>query len=103
MAEIKTLRGGKVATSELDGQAFGERLNPVVLREAVLMYESNRRVGTASTKTRSEVSGSTKKMYKQKHTGRARHGDKKATSSVAAASPTGPSPATGRTPCRGRP
>lgn len=80
MAEIKSLRGGKVGKAALDTSAFESRLNPVVLREAVLMYEANRRVGTASTKTRSQVNGSTKKIYRQKGTGRARHGDRKAPS-----------------------
>ncbi len=80
MAEIKSLSGGKVGTTQIDASAFEGRVNPVVLREAVLMYEANRRVGTASTKTRSQVKGSTKKIYRQKGTGRARHGDRKAPS-----------------------
>jgi len=78
MIEIKSLKKGKVGTTKLDDAAFAGRHNPVVLREAVLMYEANRRVGSASTKTRAEVKGSTKKIYRQKGTGRARHGDKKA-------------------------
>ncbi len=78
MASVKTLRGGTVATAEIDDAPFGGKQHPVILREAVLMYDANRRVGTAKTKTRGEVRGSTKKLYKQKHTGRARHGDKKA-------------------------
>ena len=53
-------------------------LHPVVLRDAVLMYEANARQGTVQTKERHFVSGSTKKMYKQKHTGNARQGDGKA-------------------------
>jgi large subunit ribosomal protein L4 len=52
--------------------------HPVVLRDAVIMYEANRRVGTVQTKSRHFVSGTTKKMYKQKHTGNARQGDGKA-------------------------
>jgi large subunit ribosomal protein L4 len=78
MASVKTLRGSKVGTADLDDAAFGGKQHPVILREAVLMYGANRRVGTAKVKTRAEVQGSTKKLYKQKHTGRARHGDKKA-------------------------
>lgn len=78
MAEIKTLKGGKVATSTVDDAPFAGRLHPVVLREAVLMYEANKRVGTASTKTRSEVRGTTKKDRRQKGAGAARRGDKKA-------------------------
>ena len=78
MVEIKTLKAGEHGTSEVDDAPFSGRLHPVVLREAVLMYEARRRVGTASTKTRSEIVGSTKKIYRQKGTGRARHGDRKA-------------------------
>jgi large subunit ribosomal protein L4 len=53
-------------------------LHPVVLRDAVLMYEANRRQGTVQTKQRHWVAGTTKKMFKQKHTGNARQGDGKA-------------------------
>jgi len=77
MTEVKSLRAGAVATATLDASRFAGRQNPVVLREAVLMYEANRRVGTASAKSRSEVSGSSRKIYRQKGTGRARHGDRK--------------------------
>ncbi len=77
---VRSLRNGKVAQSELDTAFLADARRPAVLREAVLMYEANLRVGTANTKTRAEVAGSTKKLYKQKHTGRARHGDKKAPS-----------------------
>ncbi len=74
---------GAAGTASLDASglpvgAEGRGCNPVVLREAVLMYEANRRVGTASTKERHFVSGSTKKMFRQKHTGNARQGDGKA-------------------------
>ncbi len=76
---------GAAGTASLDASGLpagaegtGRHPNPVVLREAVLMYEANRRVGTASTKERHFVSGSTKKMYRQKHTGNARQGDGKA-------------------------
>lgn len=75
---IKSLRDGKVGQASLDTSFLATATRPAVLREAVLMFEANRRVGTADTKTRAEVAGSTKKLYKQKHTGRARHGDKKA-------------------------
>jgi len=78
MATIRQLQGSSLAEASIDDAYFGERHNPVVLREAVLMYEANKRQGTASTRTRRFVSGSTKKIYKQKHTGRARHGDRKA-------------------------
>ncbi len=80
MAVLKSLRDGKLGEASLDAAFLDGAKRPAVLREAVLMYEANRRVGTASTKTRGDVAGSTKKLYKQKHTGRARHGDKKAPS-----------------------
>ena len=80
MATIKTLNGGTVGESQVDDATFnfGERMNPVVLRDAVLMYEANKRQGTHNTLTRRFVNGSTKKLTKQKHTGRARHSDRKA-------------------------
>jgi large subunit ribosomal protein L4 len=80
MATIKTLSGGALGEREVDDATFtlGERLHPVVLREAVLMYEANQRQGTVNTLTRRFVNGTTKKMSRQKHTGRARHGDRKA-------------------------
>lgn len=80
MAAIKTYRGGKVSEGELDDATFtfGERMRPAVLREAVIMYEANRRVGTVNTLSRRFVNGSGKKFQRQKHVGRARHGDRKA-------------------------
>lgn len=80
MAAIKTLNGTSVGEAELDDAtfSFGRSMRPAVLREAVLMYEANKRQGTVNTLTRRFVSGSGKKIQKQKHTGRARHGDKKA-------------------------
>jgi large subunit ribosomal protein L4 len=48
------------------------------VHDLVTAYRANRRSGTANTKTRGEVSGNNKKIYKQKGTGNARHGDKRA-------------------------
>jgi large subunit ribosomal protein L4 len=53
------------------------RVRHRLLKEAVVMYEANRRVGTHETKTRGQVAGSTKKLYRQKGTGRARAGTRK--------------------------
>jgi len=80
MATIKTFSGGTVGESQVDDATFnfGERMNPVVLRDAVIMYEANKRQGTVNTLSRRFVSGSGKKISKQKHTGNARHGDRKA-------------------------
>lgn len=78
MATIKSLQGGSVSEIEVDTSPFGERHNPVVLREAVLMYEANKRQGTVQTRTRRFVSGTSAKFMRQKGSGRARHGDRKA-------------------------
>jgi large subunit ribosomal protein L4 len=87
MAEVKTFdaASGDGGTATLDANALlpatkreSRGFHPAVLRDAVVLYEANRRVGTVQTKERHFVSGSTKKMYKQKHTGNARQGDGKA-------------------------
>ncbi|MFQ5965452.1 MAG: 50S ribosomal protein L4 [Candidatus Scalinduaceae bacterium] len=62
----------KVSLSE---ENFGGKVHRTILRDAIIMYEANRRQGTASTKTRGVVSGGGKKPWAQKHTGRARAGD----------------------------
>jgi large subunit ribosomal protein L4 len=61
----------KVPLSE---ESFGGKVRKVLLRDAIIMYEANRRHGTASTKTRGKISGGGKKPWAQKHTGRARAG-----------------------------
>src|SRR5258708_225116 len=66
---------GKVS---LPGEMFGEKVNKTLLAQAVRVYLANQRQGNASTKTRGEVDGSTAKIYRQKGTGRARHGSKRA-------------------------
>lgn len=80
MATIKTFSGGSAGESSLDDTtfSFGESMRPAVLKEAVTMYEANKRQGTVNTLSRRFVNGSGKKFQKQKHTGRARHGDRKA-------------------------
>ena len=80
MASIKTFNGGKASEGSLDDAtfSFGESMRPAVLKEAVIMYEANKRQGTLNTLSRRFVNGSGKKFQKQKHTGRARHGDRKA-------------------------
>lgn len=79
MAQLQVYDGkaGKVKKESFDEKAFGEKVLGRTLREAVLMYEANARQGTVDTKERNAVAGTTKKMYKQKHTGRARHGSMK--------------------------
>ncbi len=67
-------QGEKIDNILLDPEKFGGPVRHILLREAVIMYEANKRQGTASTKTRAEVAGGGKKPWVQKHTGRARAG-----------------------------
>jgi len=62
---------------EVRDDIFAVPFNEAVVHQAVVRQLANRRQGTASAKTRSEVSGSTAKLYRQKGTGRARRGNKK--------------------------
>ena len=71
---IFNLQGGSAGQLTLDAAIWGGRVNTGLLAQAVAMYRTNRRSGTASTKTRGDVSGGGKKPFKQKHTGRARAG-----------------------------
>lgn len=64
----------KVGTVDLPSGVFGCELRAALVHEAVIMQRACERQGTASTLRRSEVSGSGKKPWKQKHTGRARSG-----------------------------
>jgi large subunit ribosomal protein L4 len=60
---------------EIREDIFGLPFNESVVHQAMVRQLANRRQGTASTKTRGEVRGSTRKLFSQKHTGRARRGD----------------------------
>jgi len=68
---------GEVGSTDLEESVFGSEVRWRVLRDAVVMYQANKRVGTHSTKTRSEIRGSTRKPWRQKGTGRARAGTRK--------------------------
>lgn len=66
---------GKVAGSvTLPESLFGAKVNTKLMTQAVRVYLANQRKGTHATKSRGEVTGSTRKIYRQKGTGRARHG-----------------------------
>ena len=69
--------GKQVGSYEIDATDLAPRINKQLLHDAVIMYQSNQRLGTAKTKTRGEVRGSTKKMYRQKGTGNARAGSRR--------------------------
>ena len=77
-ADLYDSTGQKTGTVELPDAIFGIRPHRAVLHEVLMAQLAGRRAGTQSTKTRSEVAGSTRKIYRQKGTGRARHGSRKA-------------------------
>ncbi len=71
---VYNLEGQAVGEIELSDVVFGAPVNEALLHQAVVMYQANQRQGTASTKTRAEVRGGGRKPWRQKGTGRARHG-----------------------------
>ena len=71
---VYDLKGKVVENFQLDKEVFDGRVNKTLLYEAKKMYEANARRGTASTKTRGEISGGGVKPWRQKGTGRARVG-----------------------------
>ena len=72
---VYSLTGEVADQMEISEDVFGLPFNDAVVHQAMVRQLANRRRGTASTKTRGEVRGSTRKLYPQKHTGRARRGD----------------------------
>ena len=70
-------KGKKVGTYNVEPTDFAPRINKQLLHDAVVMYQTNLRQGSHQTKSRGMVSGSTKKMYRQKGTGNARAGSKR--------------------------
>ncbi|MCO4760740.1 MAG: 50S ribosomal protein L4 [Myxococcales bacterium] len=82
----------EVGDIELTDAVFGAEVKPHLHWELVKMQRANRRAGTHSTKTRSEVKGSTKKIYRQKGTGNARHGARTAHIFVGGGVAHGPKP-----------
>jgi large subunit ribosomal protein L4 len=74
---VYSLSGKVVKNIEVSDSVFAVPFNEAVVHQAVIRQKANERQGTASTKTRGEVAGSTRKLYRQKHTGLARAGSKK--------------------------
>jgi large subunit ribosomal protein L4 len=75
--KVRNYKSGKVGEVEFDSAPFGDKVLYRTLKDAAVMFQANQRQGTLSTKGRSDVAGSRKKPWKQKHTGRARAGDRK--------------------------
>jgi large subunit ribosomal protein L4 len=72
--KLLNIQGKEQGTVALPEALFGKKPNPTFLHEVITAFLSNQRAGSADVKTRSEVSGTGKKPWKQKGTGRARHG-----------------------------
>ena len=71
-AKVRNLSNNEIGDVELSDAVFGVEFNESLVHAAVRNYLANRRQGTSATKTRGDVSGSGKKLWKQKGTGRAR-------------------------------
>jgi large subunit ribosomal protein L4 len=89
---VTTLDQGDAGTIELSDAVFGQKVRADILHEVVRWQLAKRRQGTHKTKTRGEVDLTKRKMYKQKGTGRARHGAASATQFRGGGKPFGPKP-----------
>jgi len=69
--------GKEVGKYEIDPADIASSINKQLLHDVVVMYQANSRQGSHQTKTRAEVAGSTKKLYRQKGTGNARAGSRR--------------------------
>ena len=76
-AKLVNMNGEEVGKIKLSDNLFAIDYNEPLIHEVVVAYNANQRQGTKSALTRSEVRGHAKKPYRQKHTGRARHGSTK--------------------------
>ena len=74
---VVDVTGKQVGTYDIDPADFAKDINKQLLHDVVVMYQANKRTGSHKTKTRGEVSGSTKKLFRQKGTGNARVGTKR--------------------------
>ncbi len=70
-------QGVEVGKLTIDAESLGTVVQPALIKQAYVRYHANTRQGSSRTKNRREVEGSTRKLYKQKGTGNARHGDRK--------------------------
>ena len=92
--DIKNLSGAVTGSMELSDEIFGIEPNNDVMSIVVRNQLANRRQGTQKTKTRSETSGGGKRPYRQKGTGRARHGSTRSAQYVGGGTIFGPTPRT---------
>ena len=90
--DVYNVEGKKVSNIELNDNVFGIKPNEKVVHIALVNYMANQRQGTASTKTRAEVSGGGRKPWKQKGTGRARQGSTRSPQWIKGGIALGPKP-----------
>ena len=90
--DVKDLTGAVTGSIELSDEIFGIEPNEVAMSTVVRNQLANKRQGTQKTKTRSEVSGGGKRPYRQKGTGRARHGSTRSAQYVGGGIIFGPTP-----------
>lgn len=76
--EVLDIGGKTIEEINLPEEIFGAKINKDLMSQAVRVYLANQRLGTAKTKDRGEVDRTTKKVWQQKGTGRARHGSRRA-------------------------
>jgi len=74
---VFNIQGQEVDSLNVDESALGGRIRYSLLKQAIVMYHANKRVGTAATKDRGMVAGSGRKLYRQKGTGFARAGTRR--------------------------
>lgn len=91
-ASVLDTKGKTVGHLTLPSEIFGVKVNEMLVAQAVRVYLANQRLGTAKTKDRGEVNRTTQKVWRQKGTGRARHGSRRAPIFVGGGVAFGPRP-----------
>lgn len=91
-ASVYDVKGKVVGDLKLPQEIFNAKINDSLMSQAVRVYLANKRQGTSKTKDRGEVNLTTKKVWQQKGTGRARHGSKRAPIFVGGGVAFGPKP-----------
>ncbi len=89
---VVDIKGKAAGTIDLPVEIFGAKINDSLMSQAVRVYLANQRQGTVKTKNRGEVDRTTKKIWQQKGTGRARHGSRRAPVFVGGGRVFGPRP-----------
>src|SRR5215831_14484210 len=90
--QVYNRQGESVGTVQIDPAEFGGAVNRQLLHDVVLMHLANQRAGTHSTLRRGEVSGSTRKLFRQKGTGNARVGNRRTNKRRGGGTAKGPKP-----------